>query len=968
MKKLLIIIVFAICIVTLALETRATHISGSEIEWTRIGQDSLQLKLTTYRDCNGIAFNATQLTIYSAKDTFNVNTTIDTSETKNITPLCKGIKTRCETPGASFKFGITKYVVSAIINIDSLKKLGWCEAKIAWSSCCRSNQITTGLANKEFYIDADINFCNLVDLKWNHNPQLIFYLGQSSTEYFDINVSDNIDSIKYHFVPARKAKDSILLYNGSYTYNKPFNYLGFPRDSMALPRGIHLDSNYGQLKFRPMRIENAVVVVKASVYKSGKLIASAMRDIVIIVLKGNSYNNPVLSDFEQNLPSKYVDDFSIRYKKLVCGNKPFCFDIESFDLDNADSTTIEIINLPKNSNFTIKDSSAKFQEGSFCWDPKSLKTNSKATLALGVKDNNCPVYAKNTFYYEMTVFDSFKVRPKHSIKPLNNCGSYSFKVVEKDSLPFQWVKWFINDTVLISEKDSFHYSFQKTGVYTIKLIVNDCRELVFWDTVNVKNTNELSIGLNDLKICPSNDYELRPAILGNKGNFLLEWTFGTSLEYVTTLKRDTLEFKNSLITKYVEDSVWLKVSDSVGCTVDTGINVIIKHLVKTDIQPDDSVCSQIKSKWLNIYIYGGVWSGAGIFDNKIINTDSMILGNNLYTFSYQSRELCILDTAIIKLKKSPRVYAGGDFISCTSGDTIHLKGEPKGGIWTGQGVTSAGIFNPVNLSVGQTNLYYSFDSAGCRSSDKIKAKIFDSKPDVSVTEEIIRCINGDSATFIASKPGGYWTIEGSRFYTNPLVLYPNDYEVGKINPRYTYTDANKCRTTKESSFIINNIFAPSFTLNKDSLRINDTLIATNTSDFNRWIDITWEFGTPVLESSTDDVFIKVMDTTGIFDINLVSKHNKTECTDTLTKQLSVGFPVGLNPSFNEVRIFPNPVKNVLRINSKAKQFNVRLTTIQGQTLITSNEFQIDVNALPNGMYIAIIEINDEIFTRRFIKN
>ncbi|MGB0430779.1 MAG: T9SS type A sorting domain-containing protein [Bacteroidia bacterium] len=965
MKKLALLFLTVILLFFNAKNSSASHIYGADIEWQLLAKDSLLVTVTVFRDCNGTPLSLTSINVYNGLDSLSYKPKIDSSTIEDVTPICANVDTRCGKQGGTFKYGIEKYVLTAVVNIDSLKKQGWCETYISWQQCCRSNTITTGQANQGFYVNASLNLCNLVQVKWNHSPKILFSLGQSTTEYFDVSINEDVDSIKYHFVPALGAKDSITKYDSNYSYKKPISYLGFPRDSMALPRGIHLDSNYGHLNFRPMRNEIAVAAVEATVYKSGKLIASTKRDIQFIVLKNFYSKNPLLSDFDGEFPSTNKE-YSNRYKRLICGNRKFCFDIASSATYKNDSTFIEVIVAPSNSTFNLIDSNARLKEGTFCWDPRSQKANTTSTLALRVRDNACPVYNRNTFYYEMTLIDSLKVKPKMEINALNDCGDFEFKVTEKSNLPFQWVKWYVNDTILISENDSFKYRFDSIGKYPIKLVVDDCRELVFRDTLTVKTANKLSINFNDTKVCPNTDFELKPIISGNNGSYKLQWQLGSSIELVTTLNSNILKFDNSLITKSISDSIWLTATDSLGCIADTGYTLLIRKFIENDFQSNDSLCSNDYDYYLSNYANDGKWKGPGIYNDRIIDIDQMAWGNNHYTFYMQNKDVCVIDSAVIKLKKSPRVKVGRDFSACTSSDTMVLKGNPSGGRWSGSGISQSGIFNPAALKVGTYRLSYYVDSANCTSRDRVYVTVLDYKPEVSVTEKIEVCNNGDSVKFEASVSGGFWKLEGVQHNVNPLIVSPIDYEPSTMKPSYTFIDSIGCQTVEKSSFIVNRIFKPSFTLISDSLRINDTLVAINTSNYGAKVEFMWEYDSPLNLTSNSDSFKSVLDTSGVFNLKLVSTHNKTLCSDTTSKKIVVGYPVGLSKKQEDIQIYPNPANHVLNIKSKYS-INTKIFTIHGVELIHSNKNQIDISMLPSGIYMILVDYGSGVYKQHLIK-
>ena len=74
----------------------------------------------------------------------------------------------------------------------------------------------------------------------------------------------------------------------------------------------------------------------------------------------------------------------------------------------------------------------------------------------------------------------------------------------------------------------------------------------------------------------------------------------------------------------------------------------------------------------------------------------------------------------------------------------------------------------------------------------------------------------------------------------------------------------------------------------------------------------------------------------------------------------------------DLKIYPNPVKNILSIDSKSMVKNVRIINIAGQEVYNKqlNKMNPQVNAshLPKGVYIINIETTEGIVTKKIIKD
>jgi hypothetical protein len=82
----------------------------------------------------------------------------------------------------------------------------------------------------------------------------------------------------------------------------------------------------------------------------------------------------------------------------------------------------------------------------------------------------------------------------------------------------------------------------------------------------------------------------------------------------------------------------------------------------------------------------------------------------------------------------------------------------------------------------------------------------------------------------------------------------------------------------------------------------------------------------------------------------------TDCGITSVDPLSIG----------DVFIYPNPCIDEFYITT-IEALEVSIVDIQGKVLIRSKDKWINVSALSNGLYIAVVKIGDKVFYLKFIK-
>jgi hypothetical protein len=136
---------------------KSSHMMGSDITWTCLGQDSFLIKLVIYRDCNGVNLGSASIPIKCATTGSSITTvSISKPAPVDITPTCGASCTRCQTSGCSFPYGIEQYTYQKLVVLSNAGSC--CKVTFSYSMCCRNYTITTGVSGN-FYIDAQLDRC-----------------------------------------------------------------------------------------------------------------------------------------------------------------------------------------------------------------------------------------------------------------------------------------------------------------------------------------------------------------------------------------------------------------------------------------------------------------------------------------------------------------------------------------------------------------------------------------------------------------------------------------------------------------------------------------------------------------------------------------------------------------------------------------------------------------------------------------
>jgi Secretion system C-terminal sorting domain/PKD domain len=186
---------------------------------------------------------------------------------------------------------------------------------------------------------------------------------------------------------------------------------------------------------------------------------------------------------------------------------------------------------------------------------------------------------------------------------------------------------------------------------------------------------------------------------------------------------------------------------------------------------------------------GGTFSGTGVTGNIF----SPIFGTQTITYSYTNANGCTgSNQTMIIVNPLPVVNAGTYAPVCINAAPITLLGSPAGGTFTGIGITG----NTFNPAVGTQNISYTFTNAnGCTGSSQTTITV-NPLPVVSAGTYAPVCSNAALIPLIGSPAGGTFSgtgVTGNSF--NPAV--------GTQTITYTFTDANGCANSAQTTITVN---------------------------------------------------------------------------------------------------------------------------------------------------------------------
>ena len=219
---------------------------------------------------------------------------------------------------------------------------------------------------------------------------------------------------------------------------------------------------------------------------------------------------------------------------------------------------------------------------------------------------------------------------------------------------------------------------------------------------------------------------------------------------------------------------------------------------QTTIQVDDVQNSTINSVGplcitngtvtLSAATTGGTWSGNGIIDpqNGIFDPVQAGAGNHIITYAITSYCGSVSSQTITVIENIATFVFSFDTLCVNSGN-MTINPTQQGGVWSGNGVNSNGVFNPSSAGSGTHNISYSF-SGQCASFHTESIVVLDNVI-ASINYVNPLCVYDSIITLTGSPSGGTWSGNGI-LNVNNGTFSPSNAGVG-IHA-ITYTVSGLC--------------------------------------------------------------------------------------------------------------------------------------------------------------------------------
>ncbi|MEM9821722.1 MAG: PKD domain-containing protein, partial [Bacteroidota bacterium] len=213
------------------------------------------------------------------------------------------------------------------------------------------------------------------------------------------------------------------------------------------------------------------------------------------------------------------------------------------------------------------------------------------------------------------------------------------------------------------------------------------------------------------------------------------------------------------------------ISYSVGqgtCEATDILRIEVFPLPNISIIQDQAVCINDENLNLTATPSGGTWTAnnGGQLNGNEFSPDNSGPGTYNFTYTYTNANGCESSAEVnITVNDLPPLTTT-DTTFCNGPGNVELTGySPSGGIWSGPGVNSNGIFNAANApGIGSYQLYYTYTDPNnfCTNVDSmtltlVESATADAGPDLSL------CVDANPVdlSIAASPGGGIWLANGS---------------------------------------------------------------------------------------------------------------------------------------------------------------------------------------------------------------
>lgn len=684
----------------------ASHAMGADLTYECLPGDSLLIRLTVYRDCQGSPLNPQQ-PIFLGSQACGYADTVILADRVSVTVLpviCPGQQALSSCSGGVLP-GAEEHIYEVRVGLPQ-QCPDW---RIGWAICCRNGAITNSSvdpAATDLYIEA--TFDNTLS-QCNNSPEfyndLVPYLCVNEPFQFDAGANDpDGDSLAYELVDP-------LDYDYNAGTSFPVPYLpGFSfNNPMSTTGGFSFDPATGYISFTPNSIQVGIVAILVKEYRNGQLIATTRRDMQMIVLPCS--NEPPVIDQPTNISGGQFNGNTFS----VCAGNTLTFNINGreFDGDVWDFCSPPGATAP-GASFTgnIVDS---VMNTTFIW-PTTPQDTGVYYLNLCVRDEGCPRPLGASVGYRIIVRPA-EVLPQEVI---NFCPSTQDSVNPLTSIPpvpnatYTWIPatGLSNPNV---PNPRIEAPLQPTTYTLIQTSPSECART---QSFLIRPGANIVVPSDTLVICQGDTIPVPVTVTfpGAPANFTLSWA-----------PADTLVINNPNSTApliYPSTSTdFVILAATASCQYEANLRVEVERPPQLDALTDDLICygdtTTLSATGSNLGNATLQWLPSTTLSQP---NQLTTLAAPLATTTYQLRatNLCGVDSTPVEVEVAAplNLNAAAQDLNCAGSNDGQLDVVPQGGLGPFAYSLSPNP-NGINFTGTATNLppgtyqVTAVDQAGC---------------------------------------------------------------------------------------------------------------------------------------------------------------------------------------------------------------------------------------------------------------
>lgn len=370
----------------------ASHAMGADITYTCLGGNTYEIKLTFYRDCNGISAPASPSINISALSCGQQSTNLTLTQQGpgvEVSPLCPAQLPNSTCNGGSLQ-GVEQYFYTGTFTLP-INCTDWL---FSYSVCCRNAAITNSMNPQTYdiYVEAKLNSiaapCN--NSPTFTTPPVPYVCAGQPFNYNHGAFDSDGDSLIYKLNPPLDNPTTPV------PYIAPFNP-AYPISTNP-PNGFVFDASTGQMTFTPDVPQIGIVAVIVQEYRNGTLIGSTIRDMQVVIISCSNQVPNVTPVDTSSISGGTFDGSTF----TVCAGNTLYFEFGANDPDPGDILTVTSninTNIPGATITTVGTNPVLIQ---FNW-ATTVNSGGNYNFTVTVSDNACPIAGNQIIGFDILV-------------------------------------------------------------------------------------------------------------------------------------------------------------------------------------------------------------------------------------------------------------------------------------------------------------------------------------------------------------------------------------------------------------------------------------------------------------------------------------------------------------------------------------------------------------------------------------